>query len=135
MGGSPQSLSSQDIQDLQEISSRLPHGHPMIGKISTLLNSHGGTLADKVVDAGDGRVISFPGDMNDEKISSFITNSKPTQFERDRTGGDRGFVSGAKSALGLNSPEPSFGEKMKTSLDAGMPGHSKNTLRCGEKCP
>lgn len=34
-----QSLSQQDVQDLQEISTHLPDGHPMQKKLSTLLNS------------------------------------------------------------------------------------------------
>lgn len=34
-----QQLSAQDIQDLQEIATHLPTGHPMQGKLSALLNS------------------------------------------------------------------------------------------------
>jgi hypothetical protein len=34
-----QNLSQQDVQDLQEIVTRLPAGHPMVPKISKLLNS------------------------------------------------------------------------------------------------
>lgn len=42
-------------------------------------------LADKVIDMGDGRLVSFPGDMPDEHISSVLMNSQPTQFEKDRS--------------------------------------------------
>ena len=79
-------------------------------------------LADKVVDAGDGRIISFPGDMPDEKISSFITNSKPTKFEKDRPGGET--LTGTPG----HYPEPSMTTGMGSSVWEGVKGLGKGVL-------
>jgi hypothetical protein len=65
-------------------------------------------LADKVVDAGDGRVISFPGSMPDEHIVNYLRNEKPTQFENERqqpsdSAWER-LASGAKAGLSALNP-------------------------------
>ena len=100
MGGSPQSLSSQDIQDLQEVSSRLPLGHPMVAKINTLLNSQS-TSAIPIDQFARNVRAKYPGsydhlsdaDLVQKVVTKYpvykdsIAGYAPTQFEKDRPGG------------------------------------------------
>lgn len=83
---------------------------------------------DKIVDMGDGRLVSFPGDMPDEHINNYLRNSQPTQFEQERTGQDQGVWAGVKRAA--SAMVPSAGSLARRMAFSGIdPVGDIDTLR------
>lgn len=83
----------------------------MPDKLASRTAAKGG---QKLVDMGDGRIVDFTG-WDDDKIENFSRNEKPTQFEKDRTGSQKGFLGtvsdrisqfGAGIKAAWNKPQP-----------------------------